>query len=100
MNKTIAKVGFQDLVIITIFLFLSCGIEKASSLIGGTTSFVVFLITWPVLFFLLFFSNSEVFKGVGNTYAWSIFSGIPSLLLAIGAIMVATHNACNLPFSN
>ena len=90
----IPKVLIQDAVIIAMFLLLACGISKLEVLLGTTTSFVIFVITWPVLFILLFYSNAGLLKNIKNNYAWSMGSGIPSILITTGAVMFAVHNTC------
>ena len=96
--KTIAKVSFQDIAIVAVFLLLSCGIEKSGTVIGETTAFILFLVTWPVAFILFFYSNAELFKWVKNSYLWSLSTGVPSILLVTGIVIYATHNLCKFPF--
>jgi len=97
--KEIPKTLIQDIIIISAFLFISCGINKAASLIGDTASFIIFLVTWPVLFIFLFYSNAGLLKNIKNDYAWSLGSGIPSLLITTGTVMYATHNSCGFSYA-
>jgi len=88
------KVFIQDIIIIGAFLILSCFASKSSALVGESiaTAFFVFLI--PVGFLILFYSNGGLFKKLSNIYAWSMGSGMLSLVLFIPTIMYAVHNAC------
>lgn len=92
------KVAVQDILIILGFLLLSCGISKLDAIITGSATLYIFMITWPILLLLLFYSNAELFKWVKNTYAWSLAAGIPSILMVFGFVGYVTHNPCTVPF--
>jgi len=96
--KVLMKVGVQDILIIAGFLVVSCGIGKLGSMIGDGPAFIVFGVTWPVLFLLLFFSNAELVKSINNAYIWALSSAIPTVILTTGAVMYAAHNSCKVPF--
>jgi len=96
--KILGKITGQNIVLILLFLLVSCLLEKTSFIIGDTASYVAFMLTWPILLLTFFFSNAELFKWVKNDYLWSLSSAIPSVLLTTGTVMYAVHNTCKIPF--
>jgi hypothetical protein len=91
------KVAVQDVLILAGFLVIGCGISTVTEAVGSIVSNILLLVVLCVLFFFLFYSNAELFKGFRNVYAWSLSSGLLTLSLVIPAIMFLVHNPCRVP---
>lgn len=95
--KVFAKVAMQDIIIFYVFTALGCAISAAGVSAGTNVAYVMFMLTWPMLLLLFFFSNAELFKWVKNEYVWSLSTGITSIFMVTYAVMYVTHNTCKVP---
>ena len=95
--KTLFKVVIQDILIIMVFLAVSCGLETLMRRNEWELWYWVFVGTWPILFLLMFYSNVEILSWVKNDYIWSLGAGIPTLIISVLVIMSAVHRPCTIP---
>ena len=92
MTKTAVKVLLQDAIIVFLWLLIAPVLGMLNGLPWWAWG-AVFMVAVGVYFIILFYSNAELFKALKNDYAWSLSTGLVTLLLfVIPSVMWSVHN--------
>lgn len=92
--KLTGRVALQDILIVLMYWLLACSFEKATAYLSNALAMVIMILLWGVTFFMLFYSNAELFKKVKNDILWSLSSGGVSLSILVPVAIISVHRPC------
>ena len=90
----VVRVIAIDISAIAVYWLLACGVDALTQLVPGWLSMTLIVVIWATLFFALFFSNAQLFGWMKNSYAWSLTTGILTLLITVPVIIISAHKPC------
>ena len=90
---SILKVSLQNLVIVMAWLLLAPFVAMVINPLPWWIFGIIFIFLGAIYFFLLFYSNAELFKWAKNDYIWSLGTGCFTLFgFVIPSMMWVSHN--------